>query len=222
LSARSLLRVLLLFSLLVLAACAGGRAARTFIPVSDESLREALTAWSGVRDRAAALASSRLLYDAKMGRGGVAAVPGTLAVTYAGGKVEKASLTGPFGARVAEYRGGTVIGDDHRAFVVDPDSLRSVLAGVWTGSAPTVAGRDGNDFLLKWPGSVRVEAVLDVAGKRLRSLEIDGAAGHLIVLYSGATEPWPERIALRDQRSGRSLSLRLVTAEPMSRDASPP
>ncbi len=47
-------------------------------------------------------------------------VPGTLAVSYDGKAVTLASLTGPFGSRVAEYRDGAVTGEDRKALVVDP------------------------------------------------------------------------------------------------------
>ena len=45
-------------------------------------------------------------------RKGAPSVPGTLAVTYDGTTVRRASLTGPFGSRVAEYDSGRVTGED--------------------------------------------------------------------------------------------------------------
>ena len=184
-------------------------------------MREALTAWSAAQARADALSASRLLYDAHMGTGGVAPLPGTLAVTYDGNRVLTANLTGPFGARIADYVKGTVSGKDERALVIDPTALRSVLAGVWSGPPAKVAGRDGADCLLTWDGPYQVDAVLDVAEKRVRSLRIIGNGGRLEVSYSGSVSPWPERIAVRDARSGRSLSLALLAVEPAPAEGKP-
>lgn len=151
-----------------------------------------------------------------MGSSGLPSVPGTLAVTYDGRRIVTASLTGPFGAHIADYREGAVTGQDKRAFVVDPDALRAVLAGVWTGAPSAVAGRDGNDCLLTWDGAHRVEAVLDVREQRLGALILSGNGGSLRVSYSGRIDPWPERIALKDRRTGRSLSLELLAIEPFA------
>ncbi len=203
------------------AACATGRAARHFAPASAVDAREALDAWAASRERAESLPASRLLYDARLSSGTVASVPGTLAVTYDGKTVLAASLTGPFGSRVAEYRDGTLRGEDRKAFVVDPEVLRAVLAGTWNGSMPSVKGREGGDFLLAWSAAEpRVSAVLDVTRKSLRSLELEGRAGRLVVDYGGEPAPWPGRITLRDETTGRGLALKLVAVEPMSRSAS--
>jgi hypothetical protein len=219
----------LLVALVVLSsACAGGGALRRFGPAGPEDVREALSAWTWARERADSLPPSRLLYDARMGTSGLPSVPGTLAVTYGGDRVRTASLTGPFGSRVAEYGNGMITGDDRKAFVVDPDALRSVLAGVWRGAAdvpaPTVAGRDGGDCLLTWSGGAsayRAEAVLDLASQRLRSLALSGAGGRLSISYAGEFRPWPERIALKEESSGRSLSLSLIATEPLEGAAAP-
>jgi hypothetical protein len=167
------------------------------------------------------LPASRLLYDAHMGKGGVAPVPGTLAVTYDRERVLTADLTGPFGARIADYAQGTVNAKEERALVIDPDSLRSVLAGVWPGAPARIAGRDGSDCLLVWDGAYQVDAVLDLTENRLRSIRITGSAGRLDVSYTGTFAPWPEKIAIRDAKSGRSLSLSLLAVEPVHPEGKP-
>ncbi|MFY9552052.1 MAG: hypothetical protein WAU32_12940 [Thermoanaerobaculia bacterium] len=215
-SPRALLRLAPLAVCLALAACATGVAARRFSPASEADARAALEAWEAIRQRTAELPSSRLLYDAKMGKGSVAAIPGTLAVTYTGGQVRRASLTGPFGSRVAEYAEGAVTGEDRKALVVDPEALRSVLAGTWPGPPSGVAGCDGDACLLVWEGRPRVAAVVDRAARQTRTLSVEGDAGKLVATYSGAASPWPERIGVREERSARSLALRLVAVEPQA------
>ncbi|HEY2797729.1 MAG TPA: hypothetical protein VGK26_07560 [Thermoanaerobaculia bacterium] len=209
-----------LFTLLSLSACSGGGALRRFGPAGPEDVREALSAWTAAQQRADGLSASRLLYDAKMGNSGLPSVPGTLAVTYEGSRVRSASLTGPFGSRIANYGDGMITGDDRKAFVVDPVALRSVLAGVWRGApdAPVVAGRDGADCLLTWSGGAnayRAEAVLDLQARQLRSLVLSGNGGRLTISYAGEFRPWPQRIALKEDSSGRSLSLSLIATEPL-------
>ena len=221
-SSRVPLWILGLFSILLLGACAGAGARRHFDPAGPEDVREALTAWSEVQERAASLPPSRLLYDARMGTSGLPSVPGTLAVTYGGDRIRGASLTGPFGSHIADYGDGVITGDDRKAFVVDPDALRSVLAGVWAGSPASVAGRNGMDFLLVWNGAYRAEAVLDLQERRLRSLSLSGSGGTLSVSYAGRVQPWPERIALKEDRSGRSLTLALIATEPLAETPASP
>jgi hypothetical protein len=184
-------------------------------------VREALEAWTAAQDRAASLPPSRLLYEARMGSSGLPSVPGTLAVAYDGGRIVTASLTGPFGSHIADYREGALTGQDRRAFLVDPDALRSVLAGVWTGAPSAVAGRNDDHCLLTWDGAYRVEAVLDVRERRLRYLTVSGGEGRLEISYAGRIDPWPERIALKEAKSGRSLSLALLVIEPIEREQSP-
>jgi hypothetical protein len=201
--------------LIVSAGCATRRAAANFAPASEAQAREALDAWSSVRRRAEALPAARLLYDAKMASKGAPSVPGTLAVTYDGSDVTRASLTGPFGKPVAEYANGAITGGGQRPFPVDPRILKSVLAGAWPGDPTSVAGCDGEACLLRFPGAIRAEAVVDRAEARVLSLRIAGNAGTLEVAYSGAVPaPWPERIAVEDQRDSRRLALHLVASEP--------
>jgi len=150
-----------------------------------------------------------------MSSGGAPSIPGTLAVSYDGETVTLASLTGPFGARVAEYKDGSVTGEDKKALVVDPEVLRSVLAGAPNGSPASVDGCDSGECLVSWsaqagPGT----AVVAVVGAAVRSMKLSGSAGHLLVDYSGEASPWPSRITVQDEKSGRSLTLRLVAIEP--------
>jgi hypothetical protein len=193
--------------------CATVPAARRFRPVTAEDAATALAAWGRLRDRAAALPAAHLLYDAKLESGGLARVPGTLAVSYDGTDIRTATLTGPFGKRLAEYRDGVVRGEDRRAFVIEPEVLRAVLAGSWNGAAPSVEGRDEDDYLLTWGGTAHVVAVLDAATQSLRSLDLESETGHLEVTYGGTADPWPARITMRDEGSGRSLVLKLLAVE---------
>jgi hypothetical protein len=202
----------------VLAACATTRPQRHFDPATPDQQRQALAAWSAAGARAATLPASRLLYDAKMASGGAPSVPGTLAVSYDGRSVTLASLTGPFGSRVAEFRDGAVTGQDRQALVVDPDVLRSVLAGAWSGGTEgaAVEGCDAGQCRLAWnAGAGRGSAVIDLADGGVRSMELAGSAGRLVVDYAGETAPWPPKITVHDEKSGRNLSLKLVAVEPL-------
>lgn len=214
-SPRSLRLALPVFLVCALAACATSRSQRRFNPATPEQQSQALSAWTAARERAASLPASRLLYDAKMSSGGAPSIPGTLAVSYDGKAVTLASLTGPFGSRVAEYRDGSVTGEDSKALVVDPDVLRSVLAGAPNGSPVSVEGCDSGECLVSWSAEAgRGTAVLAVAGGGVRSMDLSGSAGHLLVDYSGEASPWPSRITVHDEKSGRSLTLKLVAVEP--------
>ncbi len=217
-SPRPLRLPLLVVLLCTLAACATTRPQRHFDPATPDQRQQALAAWSAAQERAASLPASRLLYDAKMASGGAPSVPGTLAVSYDGKAVTVASLTGPFGSRVAEYRDGTVTGEDRKALVVDPEVLRSVLAGAWSaGAAPvSVEGCDGGQCQLAWSAAAgRGTAVVELAGGGVRSMDLSGSAGHLLVEYTGETAPWPAKITVSDETSGRNLSLKLVAVEPV-------
>ena len=153
-----------------------------------------------------------------MASSGAPSVPGTLAVSYDGKSVTLASLTGPFGSRVAEYRDGSVTGEDRRALIVDPEVLRSVLAGAWDGgaSAASVEGCDAGQCLLAWNAETgRGTAVVDLAAVAVLSMNLSGSAGHLLVDYAGDAAPWPARITVRDEKTGRNLSLKLIAVEPL-------
>ena len=155
-----------------------------------------------------------------MSSGGAPSIPGTLAVSYDGHAVTLASLTGPFGSRVAEYRDGSVTGEDKKAFVVDPDVLRSVLAGASNAGSVSVEGCGAGACLLSWSAETgRGTAVVDVARNAVRSMGLSGSAGRLLVNYSGEASPWPPAITIEDERSGRSLSLKLVAVEAASGSA---
>ena len=159
--------------------------------------------------------TTRLLYDAKLGSGGAPSVPGTLAVVYDGTAIVTASLTGPFGSKIAEYRDGTLTGQDRRAFVVDPQALRGVLAGAWTDVSPVVQGyADGQGLLAMESAEARVTAVVDVPGERVISMDLAGRPGRLAVDYPGEPRPWPDRLSIRDEAAKKSLSLKLLAVEP--------
>jgi hypothetical protein len=209
--------------LILSAGCATRRAAARFAPASQDQAREALDAWSRIRSRADALPASRLLYDAKMASKGAPSVPGTLAVTYDGAAVTRASLTGPFGKPLAEYAGGTITSGAREPFPVDPRVLKSVLAGAWPGDPTSVEGCDGAACLLAFRGAIGADAVVDRADARMLSLRITGEAGALAVTYEGAAPaPWPERIAIESERDSRRLALRLVASEPNAAAAPAP
>ena len=134
-------------------------------------------------------------------------MPGTLAVTYDGNAVVTASLTGPFGSRIAEYRDGRVTGEDRTALVVDPEALRAVLAGgAWPGVAPSVEGCDAGQARLVCPGRGRPRAArsLDLATSAPRLARwLQGPDGHLLVDYAGASDPWPGRVDAREETTHR-------------------
>jgi hypothetical protein len=215
LTARRLAHLVAVPLVLGLAACATTTArARHFGPGTPEQTREALVAWQASADRASALPPARLMYDARVSSGGAPAVPGTLAVTYDGRTVVSASLTGPFGSRIAEYREGTVTGEDRRALVVDPEALRAVLAGTWDGQSPKVEGFDGAQALLGFEAEgAQVLLVLDVATHSPVSLDVEGRGGHLVVEYSGEPNPWPAHLTVREETTRRRLVLKLLAVE---------
>jgi hypothetical protein len=201
--------------LALLTGCASTHPSRAFPPASPEDAQRTLAAWTAVRERAASLPASRLLYDAKLGSGGAPSVPGTLAVVYDGTAIVTASLTGPFGSHIADYRDGTVTGQDRRAFVVDPEGLRAVLAGSWNDAAPSVRGfADGEGLLAMERGEARVNAVVNVAEARVVSMDLSGRPGRLAVEYGGEPRPWPQKLSIRDEAAKKSLALKLLAVEP--------
>jgi len=172
-----------------------------------------LEIWEAALERADRSAASRLLYDASVSQG-LARIPGTLAVSQRPGSVS-ATLTGPFGSPIARYEAGVLRGDRLRPLAIEPEELRALLAGVWRGEAPAVAGvRDGR-ALLRWEEGDRIEGVLDVTAGRLISLRIARPQGELLARYSGRWDPWPERIELEAGSSGHKMRLSLIGREPL-------
>jgi hypothetical protein len=204
--------------LLTASACSTGRAPRAFAPANASDAQEVREALEAVARRASTLGASRLLYDAKMSGGAGPAVPGTLAVTYDGRIVERAFLTGPFGAKVAQVDGGAVTGEDRRALLVEDDVepgevLRGILAGAWPGE-PAIEGCDGAECRVSWDAAMRVSAIVDRTTRRLSELVLTGRGGTIVVTYGGDADPWPARVAAREESSGRGLKLSLVAVEP--------
>jgi len=183
-------------------------------PPADETFRaRALAAWREALQRADSLPPSRLLYDAKFGKGAVKA-PGNLAVVARSDSLT-AKATGPLGGELGAYEDGRFHGKGGESYFLDPQLLRGVLAGVWRGGQPTVAGADGGEGLLRWQaaGGAVAEGVFDIAAARLKSLRVKGPSGEVTVEFSGAFDPWPEGVLLADIRSGRTLRLRRVAIE---------
>ena len=159
------------------------------------------------------MAPSRILYDAKFSKGNVT-WPGNLAV-YAGRGSLTAKASGPLGGQVGSYENGRFTGSSGEVAFLDPERLRGVLAGVWRGSSPEVAGADDTQSLLRFraDGAVVAEAVLDVPAARLRLLRVHASGGDVSAEFSGSFDPWPEAVSLIDQKSGRTLKLRRVAVE---------
>ena len=204
------------FLLLCVAAGCASRpapAVRRFPPADEARTARALAAWDEALRRASGLAPSRLLYDAKFGKGTLVA-PGTLAVV-ARRDTLTAKATGPFGGEIGDYENGAYRGKHGETDFMDPQLLRAILAGVWRGGPPAVAGADGEDGLLRWKGEggVVAEAVLDLSGARLKSLRVRGPRGELSIEFSGPFDPWPEVVRVADRTSGRTLKLRRIAVE---------
>jgi hypothetical protein len=191
---------------------------RTLPPADDTLKARVLDAWGAALRRADSLGPSRILYDAKFGKGPVR-LPGNLTV-YAGRLSLTARASGPFGSEFGSYEDGTYTGKAGGALFLDPTVLRGVLAGVWRGGAPEVAGADSEEGLLRWEsgGSVAAEGRLDISEARLKSLRVGGKGGEIRAEFSGPFDPWPEVISLVDRKSGRALKLRRVIVEPIQED----
>jgi hypothetical protein len=172
-----------------------------------------MAAWAAALRRADSMGPSRILYDAKFGKGAVR-LPGNLTV-YAGRGSLTAKASGPFGGEVGSYEEGTYTGKEGEAAFLDPTVLRGVLAGVWRGGPPAVSGADSEEGLLYWEGAggVAAEGRLDLSEARLKSLQVRGYGGEISAEFSGAFDPWPEVISLVDQKTGRTLKLRRVAVE---------
>jgi hypothetical protein len=203
-------RLLLRVSALLLLATSCARAP-AFRPAGAEDARRALDAWQSALERADSLSGVKLLYDARLSEG-LLKFPGTLAVDARPDRLE-ATLTGPFGSPLAHYESGVLEGKGLRPIPLDAEELRAVLAGVWR-ATPDVAGRRGDEFLIRFPGAQPVEAVLDAAQGRLESIHIPRPEADLVATYDGERSPWPEKITLEDRRTGRRVQLTLVAKEP--------
>jgi hypothetical protein len=218
-SPRSLAAAALLLAGLA-AACATYRppARRLFQPIREEQKATALAAWEDALRRADSLPPARLLYDAKFGQGH-ARISGTLAVVVTPENV-RATATGLFGSTLAQYENGALRLNGRDPLFLEPELLRGALAGVWRGGPPTLAGSEGRDCLLRWDDDTKgivAEAVLDATAARLESLRVTGAHGEVLVVFSGAFDPWPQVLELSDPKSGQSLRLKRVAIEPIGK-----
>jgi hypothetical protein len=213
-SPKSSFLAVLLFALLA-PGCAGRRQP-VFVPAAREEAERALAIWRDAAARAETRGPARLLYEARVSQGPFR-MSGTLAVVESSRAVD-ATLSGPFGDVVARYEDGALRGNGIRPILVAPDELRSLLAGIWKGTEePAVAGMDGQDALLRWTGPEQVEGVLNLAAGRFKSLRVTRPEGAIIATYSGDTSSRPQRIELEDVKSGNTMRLTLIAAEPASR-----
>jgi hypothetical protein len=192
--------------------CATQRpAARSFSPAGPDEVARALEAWRAAVARAETLPPSRLLYDAKIRRG-IASLSGTLALSTR--EPVRGTLTGPFGATLAVYENGALQGESFPPVVIDPAPLLALLAGVWKEPGAQVRGIDGGDALLAWPAPSEAEGVLDVAGRRFRSLRVSRGGHSYEAAYAGAADPWPAKVDLEDLATSNRLQLNLQAREP--------
>jgi hypothetical protein len=152
--------------------------------------------------------AARLLYDARISQG-LARSSGTLAVVLGRDSVS-AVLTGPFGAPLARFDDGALVGEGFRPVPIEPPALRALIEGAWREPGATVAGISGETARLTWPG---VEGVLDVPRAAFESLRIDRREGSVEAVYGGARNPFPERVDLREVRTGSRLKLALLGME---------
>ncbi len=204
---------LILLSLALLVPACAGRRQPVFVAAAREEAERAVAAWREAVARADARGPARLLYDARVSQGPFR-MSGTLAVSEKPGSVE-AVLSGPFGDPIARYSEGALRGNGIRPIAIEPDELRSLLAGVWRGSsAPRVEGIHGREALLRWSGGEEVEGVLEVEAARFKSIQVTRSEGAITAEYPGDVASWPRRIDLRDRRSGNAMGLALIAAEP--------
>jgi len=193
--------------------CATQRAVpRSFSPAGPDEAARALAAWRVAVERAEGLPPSRLLYDAKIRRG-IASLSGTLALSTR--DPVRGTLTGPFGSILAVYENGALQGEGFPPVVIEAGPLLALLAGVWKAPGPQVRGIDGGDALLAWAGPSEAEGVIDVEGRRFRSLRIARDEHSYEAAYSWGTDPWPARVDLEDLASSNRLQLNLQAREPL-------
>ncbi len=206
-----LLAVLLLVAL---APSCAGRRQPVFTPAAREDAERAIASWREAVARAGSRGPARLLYEARVSQGPFR-MSGTLAVRE-GRRTVDATLAGPFGDPVARYDEGALRGNRIRPIAIDKEELRWLLAGVWKGSAaPEVAGIGGENALLRWSEAEQVEGVIEVPRGRFKSLRITRPDGAIAAIYSGESAGWPGRIELEDLRTGNTLRLTLLAAEPV-------
>jgi hypothetical protein len=209
---KSVLGLLLLVALIP--ACAGRRQP-VFAPAVREEAERAIAAWRDSVSRADSRGPARLLYEARVSQGPFR-LSGTLAVRE-GRRTVDATLAGPFGDAVARYEEGALRGNGIRPIAIEADELRWLLAGAWKGpGTPEVAGIDGQDALLRWSGAQQVEGVIDISGARFKSLRIRRSEGAIAATYSGEASSWPQKIELEDLKTGNTLRLTLIAAEPVN------
>jgi hypothetical protein len=211
------LAVALLVAALTAACASAPRAVgpRDFGPADDAARVHSLRAWDEALRRADSLPPSRLLYDLKYSKGDWRA-SGTLAVVAGTGELT-ATVTGPFGTPIGEYRDGAFRLKNEEPFRLDVKLFRGILAGVWRGGAPEVIGADRGESLLRWkaPGGLVIDGVFDVSSARLRSLRARGPNGELSVAFPGTFEPWPDVVEIVSATTGQALRLKKESAEPI-------
>jgi hypothetical protein len=181
------------------------------VPATSEETARTAAAWAEAAGRAQVERDANLLYDATVSQG-VLSRHGTLAVKLRGESVE-GTLSGPLGVPIATYADGVLRGEKLEPVRLPPQQLRAVLSGVWTGTAPEVAGRRGAEIVLRWPEPNAAEGRFDLAAGGLVRLTVRRAEGELEAGYAGARNPWPEDITIEEKRSGSRLHLKLLSRE---------
>jgi hypothetical protein len=188
--------------------------ARDFGPADEAAKSRALEAWEKALRRADSQPPSRLLYDVQYSKG-VLKSRGTLAVV-AGARELSATVSGPFGTTIGDYRDGAFHIQNEEPFHIKAEMFKAILAGVWQG-VPEVAGAERNESLLRWTTSegYEIDGVLDVSSAELRSLYARGPGGELSVAFPGAFAPWPSVVEVVSIKTGQALRLKQQAAEPI-------
>ena len=189
--------------------------ARDFGPADEAAKSRALEAWEKALRRADSQPPSRLLYDVQYSKG-VLKSRGTLAVV-AGARELSATVSGPFGTTIGDYRDGAFHIQNEEPFRIKPEMFKAILAGVWQGGVPEVAGAERNESLLRWRTAegYEINGVLDVSSAELRSLYARGPGGELSVAFPGAFAPWPSVVEVVSVKTGQALRLKKQAAEPI-------
>jgi hypothetical protein len=158
------------------------------------------------------MGASRLLYDAKI-RQSIGSISGTLSLETS--MPVRGQLSGPFGSILALYADGVLRGDKISPVALAPEPLLWLLAGVWQSGTPRVDGIEGDDALLVWSGNSPARGVIRMTNARFSSIRAERAEGPIEAVYEGASDPWPEKITLKDERSGYTMRLALQAKEPL-------